>query len=88
MPVSAAYRPDPRMPELGAAFFDPVRAAEFPQRILRFRNDRAAATVGLDGLTDEAWTAAFGDRRLVNPILRQKFVFSALKLCYIVARKC
>ena len=60
MPVSDAYRPDPRFPELGAEFADPVAAAAFPKAILRFRNDRAAATVGLDTLTDEEWIAHFG----------------------------
>ena len=60
MPVSPAYRPDPRFPELGPEFADPVRAEAFPQTILRFRNDRAAATVGLDTLTDEEWIAHFG----------------------------
>ena len=39
---------------------DPVKAADFPQTILRFRNDRAAASVGLDGLPDEEWIAHFG----------------------------
>ncbi|ODT85999.1 protein adenylyltransferase SelO [Phenylobacterium sp. SCN 70-31] len=60
MPVSPAYRPDPRLPALGAEFGDPVRAADFPQTILRYRNDRAAASVGLETLTDEAWIAHFG----------------------------
>ena len=45
---------------LGPEFADPVRAEAFPQTILRFRNDRAAATVGLDTLTDEEWIAHFG----------------------------
>ncbi|MCR5873224.1 YdiU family protein [Phenylobacterium sp. J426] len=60
MPVSAAYRPDPKFPELGSEFADPVAAAHFPKTILRYRNDRAAATVGLDALTDEEWIAHFG----------------------------
>jgi uncharacterized protein YdiU (UPF0061 family) len=60
MPVSPAYRPDPRYPALGAEFADPVRAEVFPKTILRFRNDRAAATVGLDTLTDAEWIAHFG----------------------------
>ena len=60
MPVSPVYRPDPRFPELGAEFADPVAAEAFPQAILRFRNDRAAATVGLDTLTDAEWIAHFG----------------------------
>lgn len=60
MPVSATYAADPRLPKLGADFADPVRAADFPQTILRFRNQRAAATVGLDGLSDAEWIAHFG----------------------------
>jgi uncharacterized protein YdiU (UPF0061 family) len=60
MPVSSAYRPDPRFPELGAEFADPVAAEAFPTTILRFRNDRAAASVGLDTLTDDEWIAHFG----------------------------
>ena len=60
MPVSAAYRPDRRFDELGSEFADPTRAEAFPQHILRFRNDRAAASVGLDTLTDPEWIAHFG----------------------------
>ena len=60
MPQAAKYRPateiDALMPDIAA----PVAAADFPQTILRYRNDRAAASVGLDGLSDEAWIAHFG----------------------------
>jgi uncharacterized protein YdiU (UPF0061 family) len=59
MPVSPAYRPDPRFMRLGPEFADPVRPADFPETILRFRNDRWAAKVGLDTLTDEEWRRAF-----------------------------
>ena len=59
MPTSAAYHPDPRFFALGPDFADPVRPADFPAHILRFRNQRAAATVGLDTLTDAEWLAAF-----------------------------
>ena len=45
---------------LGEAFADPVAPADFPELILRFRNDRAAHVVGLDGLDDEAWLRHFG----------------------------
>ena len=45
---------------LGRDFADPVEAADFPETILRFRNDRAARTVGLDGLSDAAWIQHFG----------------------------
>jgi uncharacterized protein YdiU (UPF0061 family) len=45
---------------LGEEFFDKVEAARFPEHILRYRNQRAARTVGLDGLTDEEWVNHFG----------------------------
>lgn len=55
-----AFTPQQAILELGDAFYDRVHAAHFPQTILRFRNDRAAAEVGLDGLSDEQWIAHFG----------------------------
>lgn len=60
MPVSPAYRPEPRFIDLGPDYSDEVKSADFPQTILRFRNHRAAAEVGLEGLTDAEWIAAFG----------------------------
>ena len=60
MPVSPAYRPEPRFIDLGPDYADAVKSADFPQTILRFRNHRAAAEVGLEGLTDAEWIAAFG----------------------------
>ncbi|HLI67547.1 MAG TPA: YdiU family protein [Caulobacteraceae bacterium] len=60
MPVSPAYAAAPELPALGADFADVVAAADFPKTILRFRNDRAAASVGLDTLTDAEWIAHFG----------------------------
>jgi uncharacterized protein YdiU (UPF0061 family) len=60
MPVSSAYRADPKFAELGPEFADPVQAEEFPKTILRFRNHRAAATVGLETLTDAEWIAHLG----------------------------
>ena len=45
---------------LGPEFFDPVPAAQFPQLTLRYRNQRAAATIGLDTLTDAQWLEHFG----------------------------
>ena len=59
MPVSSLYRPDPQFMKLGPEFADPVEPAVFPVETLRFRNDRAAATVGLDTLTPQEWLAAF-----------------------------
>jgi uncharacterized protein YdiU (UPF0061 family) len=60
MPVSPVYQPDPKLPLLGPEFADPVRAEAFPKHVLRYRNDRAAASVGLDTLTDEEWITHFG----------------------------
>ena len=45
---------------LGPAFYDEVDAARFAQAVLRWRNDRWAARVGLDGLTDTSWIGHFG----------------------------
>jgi uncharacterized protein YdiU (UPF0061 family) len=55
-----AWRPERALLSLGDTFWDPVTAADFPQTRLRFRNDRAAAEVGLAGLTDDEWVRAFG----------------------------
>jgi uncharacterized protein YdiU (UPF0061 family) len=55
-----AFTPQQAILELGDAFFDPVTAARFPKTILRFRNDRAAAEIGLDALSDDQWIAHFG----------------------------
>jgi serine/tyrosine/threonine adenylyltransferase len=58
-PQPGAYRPEVRILDLGDTFYDPVAPAIFPQAILRFRNDRWAATVGLDGLSDADWIRHF-----------------------------
>ncbi len=44
---------------LGDDYAVPVSPADFPQAITRYRNQRAAATVGLDTLDDLEWIAAF-----------------------------
>ena len=59
-PSPQAYRPATALLSLGDEFYDPVAAAEFPQTRLRFRNDRAAAEVGLAALDDDEWCARFG----------------------------
>ncbi len=56
----ADYRPSRAILELGPEFYDEVEPAAFPAHILRFRNDAAAATVGLTGWTDERWIGHFG----------------------------
>lgn len=60
MPPSPAYRAEPQFSKLGADYGDAVGPADFPQTILRVRNDRAAASVGLETLTDAEWIAHFG----------------------------
>src|SRR5438552_2711066 len=64
MPVSASYRPDPKFyalyrSPLGDELADPVAPAAFPTQIVRFRNDRAAATVGLETLDGAEWRSHF-----------------------------
>ncbi len=50
MPVEGAYQPTPVFDQLGSQFGDPVEAAEFPKLNLRYFNDAAAKTIGLDDL--------------------------------------
>jgi len=59
-PQPAPYRPEAAILELGDAFYDRVEAAHFPETRLCYRNDRAAAAVGLDKLSDPEWIAHFG----------------------------
>ena len=58
--MSNPLRPSPSHATLGEAFFDPVEPAQFPEHILRYRNQRIAASIGLDGLTDAEWIGHFG----------------------------
>jgi len=58
MPVSSVYRPDPQFERLGDSFSDPVKAADFPQTILRYRNEHGplawmawVAWMSMSGLT-------------------------------------
>ena len=46
--------------QLGPAFYDVVTPARFPQYILRYRNQRAAAQIGLQDLSDEQFIDHFG----------------------------
>ena len=58
MPPAQSYRPDPKILELGDAFYDAVEPARFPTGIPRFLNRRWAERIGLD-LSDDEWTAHF-----------------------------
>ena len=53
------YRPHPAILELGPDFYDPVRPADFPQAILRYRNQAQAEGIGLGGLGEEEWVRHF-----------------------------
>ncbi|HEX8622140.1 MAG TPA: YdiU family protein [Allosphingosinicella sp.] len=57
--LSPPYRPERAILELGDDFYDAVAPADFPQAVLRFRNDRAAGTVGLGALDDGDWIRHF-----------------------------
>ena len=59
MNVSDRYRPDPRFAALGEDFSDAVSPAAFPEARPRFWNERWAAAVGLDTLTEEERAAHF-----------------------------
>ncbi|MEO7365725.1 MAG: protein adenylyltransferase SelO family protein [Sphingomicrobium sp.] len=54
-----AYRPDPKILDLGPDFYDAVEPAQFPKAIPRFLNSRWADQVGLGNLEDAAWAAHF-----------------------------
>lgn len=57
---TSAYSPDPAITRLADWLGSPVDAANFPTAQIRFRNNRAAASVGLDGMSDEDWSEHFG----------------------------
>lgn len=66
------YRPQTAILALGEAFYDPVTAADFPKTILRYRDDRAAHSIGLR-LNDAQWLSHFGrfkplDDNLAEPL--------------------
>jgi len=59
-PQAARYSPDPAILAVSDWLGSPVDAADFPQTRIRFRNDRAAQSVGLADLSDEGWARHFG----------------------------
>ena len=54
----ATYRPDPKILELGADFYDSVEPAPFPECTPRFLNHRWAEQVGLE-LDGDGWARHF-----------------------------
>jgi uncharacterized protein YdiU (UPF0061 family) len=59
MPVAPTYQPSTAIRALGPDFFDVVVPARFPRRVPRYRNQRWAARVGLDGLDAAEWEHHF-----------------------------
>lgn len=60
MPIMSTYRASTRHQELGPDSYDLVEAAQFPNHILRYRNQRWAEQVGLAQLSEEEWIQHFG----------------------------
>ncbi|MEW7006941.1 protein adenylyltransferase SelO [Lentilitoribacter sp. EG35] len=61
MPVHPQnYQPAPLHLKLGEKFYDEVKPANFPDTILRYRNQTAAETIGLDTLANDEWISHFG----------------------------
>ena len=58
--MSGMHRPSTAHADLGADFFDLVEPARFPRHVLRHRDQRWAARIGLDGLSDAEWVGHFG----------------------------
>ena len=59
-PKHSPYCPDPKIAAVSDWLGSPVEAADFPRAETRFRNQRWAAAVGLDHLTDDQWAEHFG----------------------------
>ena len=58
MPAKQSYTPDPRILELGHAFYDAVEPAPFPQCAPRFVNERWAERIGLE-FDEDGWAKHF-----------------------------
>ncbi|MBD1936803.1 YdiU family protein [Microcoleus sp. FACHB-68] len=66
---------EPAMESLGEDYFDFVEAAEFPQQILRFRNNDVLAQLGLDpiNVTNQHFIEAFGHFESVRPFMALRY---------------
>jgi serine/tyrosine/threonine adenylyltransferase len=54
------FQPERCIETLTHSFYDVVAAANFPTTTLRYRNQAAATSIGLEALTDDEWLAHFG----------------------------
>jgi uncharacterized protein YdiU (UPF0061 family) len=59
VPSAQSYKPDPRITEIGDAFYDAVQPASFPRCKQRFVNGRWAERVGLEDLSGDGWASHF-----------------------------
>ncbi len=66
---------EPALEALGDDYYDQVTPAEFPQYILRFRNDQLLQKLGLDpeAVTDEHFIEAFGRFQGRQPCLALRY---------------
>ncbi|WP_017720629.1 protein adenylyltransferase SelO [Kamptonema formosum] len=66
---------EPALESLGGDYFDEVAAAEFPDHILRWRNDALLPQLGLDPktVTDGHFIEAFGKFQGVRPFLALRY---------------
>ncbi|MEM1172693.1 MAG: YdiU family protein [Cyanobacteria bacterium P01_H01_bin.35] len=66
---------EPAIESLGGDYYDEVLAAEFPQHILRFRNDKLLPKIGLNSqdVKDEDFIEAFGKFHCVGPFLALRY---------------
>ena len=69
--AAAILEPETAWTTLGPGFSDTVQAADFPQTMLRFRNQRWAQRVGLGGIDDDEWIAHFGRFEAIEGSLPQ-----------------
>ncbi len=71
--VSLNY--EPALESLGDDYYDEVAAAEFPQNLLRWRNDALLPRLGLDPqvVTDEDFIVAFGKFEQRKPLLALRY---------------
>jgi uncharacterized protein YdiU (UPF0061 family) len=71
--LSLAY--EPAFEGLGDDYYDVVAAAEFPQHILRFRNDQVLSQLNLDpqAVTDLDFIEAFGQFQQRQPLLAMRY---------------
>lgn len=66
---------EPALASLGDDYYDEVSAEDFPQHILRWRNDALLPLLGLDpqAVTDEDFSTAFGKFQGRKPLLALRY---------------